>query len=135
MEETAVNLALTNATFEHDIPYDVTTETWARVTIISIYVILFITGVTGNLLVIYVILSRRAMRTIMNLFILNLACSDLMLCLLAGPITAVSAFVKSWIFGEVWCHISPMVPGVNVFVSSFTCAAIAVNRYGYYGNA
>ncbi len=129
MEDRPGNLTLTNATFEYHKPYDVTEETWIRVTIIPIYVVIFITGVTGNFLVIYVVLCRRGMRTTTNLFILNLACSDLILCLLAGPITPASVFTQSWIFGEVLCRLAPMALSLSVFVSSFTCAAIAVNRY------
>ncbi len=66
---------LTNATFYYDYeePYDIMKERWVRVILIAIYGLILITGVSGNLLVIYVVLSKRVMRTITNMFIVNLA--------------------------------------------------------------
>ena len=72
MEEPTIDFPLTNATFEHEEPYDIMNETWIRVIIIIIYAAIFITGICGNLLVIYVVLSKATMRTNTNLFILNL---------------------------------------------------------------
>lgn len=86
-------------------------------------------GICGNVLVAYVVIRKKTMRTITNIFITNLALSDILMCLLAVPFTPLSAFMKQWVFGEVMCHILPMTLGVSVYVSTLTSTAIAVDRY------
>src|SRR5689334_5864012 len=44
----------------------------------SLYALIFLLSVTGNLLVIYVVATHPAMQTVTNLFIVNLAISDLL---------------------------------------------------------
>ncbi len=56
--------------------------------------------------------------------------SDLLMCILCGSFTPASALLESWLFGEVLCHIVPMALVMCVYVSTFTCAAIAEYRYG-----
>jgi len=108
---------------------DVMNVTWLRAIFISLYSIIVVLGVSGNCLVAYVVLRNPSMQTITNLFITNLAVSDVMMCLLAVPFTPISAWLRSWVFGEVLCHIVPMILGVSVFVSTLTSTAIAVDRY------
>lgn len=96
---------------------------------IILYVILFFIGVSGNSLVVFVVLRNKAMQSITNIFITNLAVSDIMMCLLAVPFTPLSYFMNSWTFGEVLCHIVPMSLCICVYVSTLTSTAIAVDRY------
>lgn len=42
------------------------------------YVLIFLLAVSGNVLVVYVVVSNKAMQTVTNIFITNLAISDLM---------------------------------------------------------
>jgi neuropeptide Y receptor len=57
---------------------------------------MIIVGATGNLLVILVVIRNRAMRTARNVFIVNLAISDLMLCLITMPLTLVEILYMTW---------------------------------------
>jgi len=79
--------------------------------------------------VVYIVASRRAMQSITNIFIANLAVSDIIMCLLAVPFTPISGLLQSWPFGEALCHLVPMTMGVSVHVSTLTSTAIAVDRY------
>lgn len=98
-------------------------------TFIIMYVMLFFIGVSGNSLVVYVVLRNKAMQSITNIFITNLAVSDIMICLFSVPFTPLSYFMNSWTFGEVLCHIVPMTLCICVYVSTLTSTAIAVDRY------
>jgi len=109
--------------------YDAMQQTWLRVVLISLYVIIFVLGVAGNSLVVYIVAARRAMQSITNIFIANLAVSDVIMCLLAVPFTPISGLLQSWPFGEALCHLVPMTMGVSVHVSTLTSTAIAVDRY------
>jgi neuropeptide Y receptor len=57
-----------------------------------IYTSIFILGLTGNMLVCFVVVRNRAMHTVTNLFITNLALSDILLCILAVPFTPLYTF-------------------------------------------
>jgi len=96
---------------------------------IILYVVLFFIGASGNSLVVYVVLRNKAMQTITNIFITNLALSDILMCMLAVPFTPLSYFMNSWVFGEALCHIVPMSLCICVYVSTLTSTAIAVDRY------
>lgn len=52
--------------------------------------------------------ARRTMQSITNIFIANLAVSDVIMCLLAVPFTPISGLLQSWPFGEALCHLVPM---------------------------
>ncbi|KAH3706757.1 prolactin-releasing peptide receptor-like isoform X2 [Dreissena polymorpha] len=99
------------------------------VVFIILYVVLFFIGFSGNSLVVYIVMRNKAMQTITNIFITNLAISDIMICLLAVPFTPLSYFMNSWVFGDGLCHIVPMSLCICVFVSTLTSTAIAVDRY------
>ena len=96
---------------------------------IMLYIIIFLLGVSGNLLVVLAVVRNLAMQTITNLFIVNLAVSEILMCLLAVPFTPLSGLLNSWVFGSTLCHFVPMTLGVTVHVSTLTLTAIAVDRY------
>jgi len=70
-----------------------------------VYSVIFIAGLLGNGLLIENIIRHRRYRSVPNLFLVNLALSQLLLCITALPITPVLAFVKRWVFGEWMCKL------------------------------
>jgi hypothetical protein len=97
-----------------------------QLTYSSIYALIFIVGIIGNGLLIGTIRKRM---TVANVFLLNLAISDLLLCITALPITPVLAFVKRWVFGNWMCKLVPLCQGISVLISSYCLCLIAVDRY------
>lgn len=83
----------------------------------------------GNSLVVYVVCMKKSMQTVTNLFIMNLALSDILMCLLAVPFTPISFFQEDWQLGKFLCHLVPFSLGVSVYVSTLTSLAIAIDRY------
>ena len=108
---------------------DIMDDWGVRGIFIVLYAVIFLLGISGNTLVVFVVIRNRSMQTITNIFITNLAVSDIMMCMLAVPFTPLSAFLDSWVFGEALCHIVPMTLGVSVYVSTLTSTAIAIDRY------
>ncbi|VDM60185.1 unnamed protein product [Angiostrongylus costaricensis] len=93
-----------------------------------IYALIFIVGVVGNgLLISSVLLRKRS--SVANVFLVNLAVSDLLLCITAVPITPVLAFMKRWVFGLVLCKIVPSCQAISVLISSWCLCYIAIDRY------
>ena len=64
-----------------------------------------IVGALGNAIVMWIVLGHRAMRTVTNYFLLNLALADFMNCTLNFPyVVAYTLFYNIWIFGSVFCR-------------------------------
>lgn len=93
------------------------------------YFAIFVIGITGNVLVCYVVCRNKAMHTVTNLFITNLALSDILLCFLAVPFTPLYTFLGRWIFGNLLCHMVPFAQGVSVYISTLTLTSIAMDRF------
>lgn len=98
--------------------------------IIPCYVLVVVVGVFGNYLLLYVICRTRKMHNVTNLFIGNLAFSDMLMCVTCVPFTLAYAFnPHGWIFGRSMCYLVFLVQPVTVYVSVFTLTAIAVDRW------
>lgn len=78
---------------------------------IPLYAVIFLLAVIGNSLVILTLVQNKRMRTITNVFLLNLAISDLFLGVLCMPFTLVGALLRDFIFGEFMCKILPFLQG------------------------
>lgn len=87
-----------------------------------------ILGFFGNFLVIWTVLLNKHMRTSNNLFILNLAISDLTLCVFSIPFNVYKTLRHTWEFGEFLCKFAPFFQATNVFVSTMSITAIALDR-------
>ncbi len=86
-------------------------------------------GALGNGLVCYVVARRPHMRTPRNIFITNLAVSDLILCLFTQPFNLMKIALISWPLGSFLCKFVPMMAATNVLVSTMSIAAIALDRF------
>jgi len=86
-------------------------------------------GTVGNALVVYITLTCRAMRTTVNLLLLNLAVSDILFLVVAVPFMAYHYAADNWLIGDVACKLSHFVLYVTVYVTVYTLVAIAVVRF------
>ncbi|XP_066510254.1 neuropeptide FF receptor 1-like [Hoplias malabaricus] len=93
------------------------------------YLFIFLLCMVGNGLVCLIVLENRRMRTVTNLFILNLAVSDLLVGVFCIPTTLVDNLITGWPFTNTVCKMSGLVQGMSVSASVFTLVAIAVDRF------
>lgn len=93
------------------------------------YSTIFVLGMLGNITMLYVTLSKRTMITVQNIFLMNLAVGDIVVCLLSVPITPIVLIYKEWYFGLPLCHLIMWVQGSSIFISTLTLTAIALDRY------
>ena len=84
---------------------------WA---LIVLYIVTFLIGFTGNCLVCFAIWRNRTMRTITNIFIVNLSLADLVVIVLVLPFALCVDVTNTWFFGEVFCKI-------HIFLGVSTC--------------
>lgn len=79
--------------------------------IIPLYSIIFLLAVIGNSLVILTLVQNKRMRTITNIFLLNLALSDLCLGVFCLPFTLIGTLLRDFVFGEIFCKLLPYLQG------------------------
>ncbi|CAL8249103.1 unnamed protein product [Merluccius merluccius] len=96
---------------------------------VASYLLIFLVCMVGNGVVCFIVLRSKNMRTVTNLFILNLAVSDLLVGIFCMPTTLLDNIITGWPFGSLVCKMSGMVQGISVSASVFTLVAIAVDRF------
>ncbi|UJR08212.1 hypothetical protein I4U23_012485 [Adineta vaga] len=95
-----------------------------------IYTLLSILTIGGNALVCLVVFHFMGVTTVTNLYIANLAVTDLFLGLLCIPIVLISDFLLSdWPFGIFMCKFTSVAQSVFVVCTVYTLIAMSADRY------
>ncbi|XP_067293428.1 somatostatin receptor type 2 [Pseudorasbora parva] len=103
------------------------TET-STVVITFMYFVVCAIGLCGNGLVIYVILRYAKMKTVTNIYILNLAVADV-LFMMSLPFIAIQLALVHWPFGSALCRVVMTVDSLNQFTSIFCLMVMSIDRY------
>uniref|UniRef100_A0A8B9ZI74 G-protein coupled receptors family 1 profile domain-containing protein n=1 Tax=Anas platyrhynchos TaxID=8839 RepID=A0A8B9ZI74_ANAPL len=98
------------------------------ITVPVIYSIICAVGLTGNTAVIYVILKAPKMKTVTNIFILNLAIADELFTLVL-PINIADYLLLQWPFGEFMCKLIISIDQYNIFSSIYFLTIMSIDRY------
>ncbi|XP_030630993.1 opsin 4b [Chanos chanos] len=101
----------------------------AHYTIGSVILAVGITGMVGNFLVMYAFCKSRSLRTPANMFIINLAVTDFLMCVTQTPVFFTTSMHKRWIFGEKACELYAFCGALFGICSMITLMVIAVDRY------
>ncbi|XP_017371150.1 neuropeptides B/W receptor type 2 [Cebus imitator] len=110
-----------NATFSEPLPI-------LYVLLPAVYSGICAVGLTGNTAVILVILRAPKMKTVTNMFILNLAIADGLFTLVL-PVNIAEHLLQHWPFGELLCKLTLAVDHYNIFSSIYFLAVMSVDRY------
>ena len=104
-------------------------STQVKITEAAILVCLILLAFVGNVLVCIAVFKKAHLRTIPNMFITNLAVSDILMAIVCMPITLHVLISGKWPFSSSLCDMH----GVSIFtfgvVSQVNMSVIAVNRY------
>ncbi|NWI53493.1 NPBW1 protein, partial [Calyptomena viridis] len=98
------------------------------ITVPVIYSVICAVGLTGNTAVIYVILKAPKMKTVTNIFILNLAIADELFTLVL-PINIADYLLLQWPFGEFMCKLIISIDQYNTFSSIYFLTVMSIDRY------
>lgn len=94
-----------------------------------VYGCIFVIGIVGNSMVVAVIYRYMRLKTVANIFVLNLAISDLTF-LITLPMWATSTATKyRWPFGGFLCKASAGLVIFNLYTSIFFLTALSLDRY------
>lgn len=103
---------------------------WYIITFLSLlYGTISVVSVIGNGLIIYTVAANKKIQFIINIFICNLAVSDIIIGVLVAPFQFQTALLQKWIFPRIACKIAPFAATLSVNVSILTLVAISLDRY------
>lgn len=94
-----------------------------------LYGFISLVAVFGNGLVILVVLKKKNMQTLTNIFIANLAFADVALGIFVIPFQFQAVVLQRWVFSDFMCNVAPFVKILSVNVSVLTLTLIAIDRY------
>lgn len=92
---------------------------------------LFIVGIVGNSLVIFVVSRCAKMKTLTNYYLVSLAVADI-LVLIGGTLTAIPelfAYTEQWLYGPVLCAIFVFMQYLGINASALSITAFTIERY------
>ncbi|XP_013409099.1 octopamine receptor 1-like [Lingula anatina] len=85
--------------------------------------------ITGNILVLTVIIKNKHMQTKTNAFIANLAVADLLVAIVDMPMALITVIEGDWVFGDTLCVLNGFTVVFFLTVSVHTLMYIAVFKY------
>ncbi|NXP07994.1 CCR8 protein, partial [Thinocorus orbignyianus] len=93
-----------------------------------LYSLLFVTGLVGNALVIWVLTVFKQIRAMTDVYLLNLAISDL-LFVFSLPFLVQYSIRSQWTFGNTMCKIISSAYFIGFYSSAFFITIISIDRY------
>ncbi|KAL2092458.1 hypothetical protein ACEWY4_012256 [Coilia grayii] len=93
------------------------------------YSIIIIVSVVGNIVVIWIILAHKRMRTVTNYFLVNLAFAEASMSAFNTVINFIYGAHNDWYFGLGYCRFHNFFPIAALFASIYSMTAIALDRY------
>ncbi|XP_078497531.1 C-C chemokine receptor type 10 [Lissotriton helveticus] len=102
-------------------------QEFSRVYQPCIYSVVFVLGIVGNSLVLATYLYYRKIQSMTDVFLLNLALSDLLL-LMTFPFIAISS-IHGWVFGTGMCKLLQGMHTINFYSGFLFLTCVSVDRY------
>ena len=97
--------------------------------VVALAILISLISFLGNFLVVYVVYKDSRLRRLTNIFIQNLALTDIASASLVMPYWVISLYTGTWIFSERWCEIQGVIQATFGIASILTMGLIAFNRY------
>ncbi|XP_057332523.1 tachykinin-like peptides receptor 86C [Microplitis mediator] len=102
---------------------------WQKLSWSCVFAIILVVATGGNIIVMWIVLAHRRMRTVTNYLLVNLSIADLMMSLLNCGFNFIFMLNSSWPFGVIYCTVNNFVANVTVASSTFTLVVISFDRY------
>ncbi|KFW10734.1 Substance-P receptor, partial [Eurypyga helias] len=93
------------------------------------YALIVVVSVVGNVVVMWIILAHKRMRTVTNYFLVNLAFAEASMAAFNTVVNFTYAIHNEWYYGLLYCKFHNFFPIAAVFASIYSMTAIALDRY------
>ncbi|KAF4525101.1 hypothetical protein B566_EDAN006323 [Ephemera danica] len=101
---------------------------WRQLIWTVLYAGMVVVATGGNVIVIWIVLAHKRMRTVTNYFLVNLSIADTMVSTLNVTFNYTYMLYSDWPFGTLYCKINQFVAVLSICASVFTLMAISVDR-------
>ncbi|XP_077862907.1 5-hydroxytryptamine receptor 1D-like [Saccoglossus kowalevskii] len=128
MDRSSTNATGNSTVAQADVVLTMTFAT--AVVLIIVLTTILLVGIVGNILVCVAVFKTRILRVVGNYYIVSLAVSDLLLCLLVLPFaTSLEVSGGTWFFGDIICGIWVSIDVFFCTASILNLCAISVDRF------
>ncbi|CAG5135655.1 unnamed protein product, partial [Candidula unifasciata] len=100
---------------------------WQQAIFYTMFVLMFIVAAGGNIIVIWIVLAHKRMRTVTNYFLVNLAIADVMVSIFNVLFHFMLNLYQDWFFGLEYCKFAFFIAPCTISVSVLTFMAIAID--------
>ena len=101
----------------------------AIICLATCYSLIFAFALVGNALIVIIITRKRSMQTVINVFILSLAISDLLIVFFCIPFTLIDTITVDWVLGSFMCKALNYITMVAIAASILTLTVIVFERH------
>ena len=101
---------------------------WRQVIWSFLFGSMVVVATVGNLVVVWIVLAHKRMRTVTNYLLVNLSIADAMVSTINVIPNYIYMSTQHWPFGAVYCKIVQFVGVLSICASVFSLMAIAFDR-------
>lgn len=102
---------------------------WSKILLgVFLYLIVSLT-IFGNILVLMAIKSHKRLQTVFNIYVVNLALTDVLVAVTAMSFYTLDNILGYWPFGRIMCGVWIFFDYGMTFVSVFTLCIISIDRF------
>ncbi|XP_038607908.1 prosaposin receptor GPR37 [Tachyglossus aculeatus] len=109
--------------------YPLTKESYGAYAVMCLSVVIFGTGIVGNLAVLCIVCHNYYMRSISNSLLANLAFWDFLILFFCLPLVIFHELAKKWLLEDFSCKIVPYIEVASLGVTTFTLCALCIDRF------
>jgi len=113
---------------DHQYSYENDVEFFKKYQII-LYAFPFIFGTIANVILLIIIICNKDMRTVPNMYILNLATSDMIYLTILFLEAFANRVSTTWLDGEFICRFLPFCSRMSICLSAYSVAVFSFQRY------
>ncbi|XP_026718809.1 substance-P receptor [Athene cunicularia] len=122
---------LLNASFNESFANQFVQPPWQVALWAVAYALIVVVSVVGNVVVMWIILAHKRMRTVTNYFLVNLAFAEASMSAFNTVVNFTYAIHNEWYYGLLYCKFHNFFPIAAVFASIYSMTAIALDRYHF----
>ena len=117
-----------NATAEAGLENPYVLVWYLQLVYIVVFVSMVLVSAGGNIIVIWIVMAHKRMRTVTNYFLVNLAVADALISILNTLFNFIYMLYSHWLFGRTYCKFTQFIAPCTISASEFTFMAIAIDR-------
>jgi hypothetical protein len=102
---------------------------------VPLYAFPFIIGTTSNVVLLIIIICNKDLRTVPNMYIINLAISDIILLTVLFAEAYANRVSDMWLYDDFICTFLPFCRRLSVCLSAYSVAVLSFQRYRVIVNA